>query len=188
MTAVGLASYRPAGQAAIAAVTVERSIGRPVFLRLVNDVESADDVFQDVAGGIDLADRCLGPAESVYATARRDSDGAIVYLAVTARCPEGGVAQIGTGVAPGRRSAPGLLLIGDQGTLEGNPAAGGVIYEDDRPGVPLRDETAATRRVWERGASDSEAMLVRERRRAAVLAAIHRSLDSGRLEPVESAS
>lgn len=186
MTPPGLASYTPAGRAAIEAVTVERSIGRPVFLRFVDDAESEDGLFQGVAGGIDLASRCLGPAESLYATAHRERSGTLTYLAATVRCSEGAVAQVGAGIAHGRRSIPGLLLIGDQGTLESNLAASGVVYEDDRPGIPLRDEREETQRAWERGSRDATG--AREARLIAVLAAIRRSLASGRLEMIEGDS
>src|SRR5687767_11852564 len=121
----GLATDSPAGRAAIAAVETERSIGRPVFLRYVDDAPSEDGIFVSLAGGIALAGKCLGAAQRVYATAQKTESGALTYLTATVMCADGAVAQIGVGVAPGRRSLPGLLLIGDQGTLESNPAASG---------------------------------------------------------------
>ena len=187
MTPTELASNTPVGRAAIAAVMVERSIGRPVFLRYVDDADSERGLFECVTGGIELAIGCLGAAGSVYATSYADGDGGLGYLAVTVRCADGGVAQIGAGISSGQGSAPGLLLIGDQGTLESNLAAGGVVYEGNRPGVPLRDAREATRREADRDAGDAgDAGRARERQRAAVVAAIRRSLASGAPEAVEA--
>ena len=187
MTPTGLASNTPVGRAAIAAVTVERSIGRPVFLRYTDDADSEGGLFETVAGGIELAVGCLGVAGSVYATSYTDGDGRLGYLTVTVRCADGAVAQIGAGISSGQGGAPGLLLIGDQGTLESNPAAGGVVYEGDRPGIPLRDAREATRREVDRDAGDAgDAGRARQRQLATVVAAILRSLASGAPEAVEA--
>ena len=177
----GLATDTAAGRAAIAAVETERSIGRPVFLRYVDDAPSADSILPSLAGGIALACRCLGPAQRLYATAQKAENGSLTYLTATLMCTDGAVAQIGVGLAPGRRAAPGLLLIGDQGTLESNPAASGFIYESEQPSVPLRDDHAAAR--LETGNAHPAALTGEPI--SAVVAAVHRSLASGLAEPVE---
>lgn len=174
-TPATLATHTAAGRAAIAAVTQERSIGRPVFLRYTDDAPDEAALFSGAAAAVDLAGRCLGPAESLYATALRDSHESLTYLTVTLRHPDGGVAQLGFGLAHERRSPPGLLLIGDQGTLESNPAATGAVYEAGPAALRLRDEPHR--------ASHHTGNLSH-----AVVSTIRRSLQTGRVEPLGGAA
>ena len=128
---------------------------------------------------IDLAERCLGPATSLYATTRRDTQGTPVHVAASVTCLDGAVSLLGVGAAAAPRGGPSLLLIGNQGAVERNAAGGGVLLGEAllpaapdgalRLAAPVRDDLVAALAAWLQSAlgllSDRAARGGRARRR-----------------------
>jgi hypothetical protein len=197
----GLTPYTALGRAAIAAAT-DGTVGAPVYLRYAAEDGGVDDLLWRVVDAVDLASRCLGAATRVYVAAQRNANGETVHLAATVECHDGATALAGLGAAGLHRGNASLLLIGNQGAVERNAVAGGLVFgEGPRASgkstaagaaVAMRDELADVLASWLGGAlaslSDAAARgaaLARARRQVAVLAAVQRSLDSGGAAEIE---
>lgn len=179
-----LIAQTAAGRALLAAAQ-QRTVGTPVYLRYAFEAPSSDTLVEHAAEAVAFAVEALGEARSVYASAVRSADGHLVHVAVAVRHPDGCVALLGIGVAAGQRRPPTLLFLGDQGAVEGNPAATGAILHDDsgdrseeaRTGLvtPLRDDGTQALAAWLTQQPHSA-------HHPAIVAAIRRSLASGRAE------
>jgi predicted dehydrogenase len=199
----GLLPHSALGRAA-AGAAADGTVGAPVYLRFAAEDGGAHDLHWRVVDAIDLAERCLGPATSIYATTRRDTQGTPVHVAASVTCLGGAVSLLGVGAAASPRGGPSLLLIGNQGAVERNAAAGGVLLGEAllpgapdgalRLAAPVRDDLVAALAAWLQSAlgllSDRAARgaaLDAARHRADLLAAVRRSLAGGRAEPVRPA-
>lgn len=175
-------------------VAAQLRIGAPVYLRYAAEVGVPSALFWRATDAIDLATHVLGDLIEVYAVSASLASGDLVHLALTLRHQDGSVALLGLGAAEGTRGPGSILLLGDLGAVEDNPAAGGLVVHDGVPQpsvVALRDERVEDLAAWLRAASaiisnvtERQAELIRGRHRVAALAAVRRSLARGRPEPL----
>jgi hypothetical protein len=215
LAAGGLVAAAPAACAVLEAAAGRR-VGAPVYLRYAAEAGTPDALLWHAADAIDFAAEALGEPVDVCAAGVQDASGALVHVALTVRHRAGAVAVLGLGCAdsgggvgggPGgdgrgdhasvaTRGYSSLLLIGDRGVVEGQPAAGGVIVRDGDPApaaTGLRDDYAAGLAGWLTaseslldGEAPHAAALRRARRLVGAAAAVRRSLRTGQPERVMS--
>jgi hypothetical protein len=161
----------PVGQAVLQAA-VERRVGLPVYLRHAVETAAGADLVEWGAQAVHYAAQVLGTVQDVYAAGVAGLDGGWVHLALTLRHEGGAVALVGVGrqqaPAPGPTTGPrglpsSILLLGDQGAVDGNPAMSAPAGA--APTTAPAAESATPRAAL-----------------AAYAQAIHRSLASGRPE------